>query len=312
MTDYRVVGAANRNWGRWGVDDKIGTLNHITDHRLVQASRLVRRGKIFNLALQLSANGPAPNMGGRVNPVHYMIIAPSDGHLIKHMVTPDEVVVTDDGITMPLQCSTQWDGLGHVGYDGCFYNNVPYGTVSTLGGSSVLSIDDIVEKGVSGRGVLLDIASLRDVAMMSAGDTIGPADLDAAEKRQGVRVGAGDILLVRTGWIRNFTVNGSASAFWAGEPGIGLACAEWLNRREVSAIAADNFGVEVVHLGAKVALDVHCVLIRDMGMTLGEIFDLDALAADCATDGVWEFFFTAAPLRVKGGVGSPITPLAFK
>lgn len=312
MGDYYLVGERNRNWGRWGEDDRIGTLNHITDHRLVQASRMVRKGRIFTLALPLAADGPAPNRGGRVNPIHFMIIAPSDSHITSHFASPDGMVVTDDGITMPMQCSTQWDGLGHVGYGGCFYNNVPYDSVSTLAGSTMLSIDDIVARGVAGRGVLLDIAALRGVDRMKAGDAITPADLEAAEKRQGVRVGGGDILLVRTGWIRHFTIDRSPQAFWAGEPGIDLSCAEWLNRREVAAIASDNFGVEVGQPNAKVSMEVHCVLIRDMGMTLGEIFDLDALAADCAADGVWDFFFTAPPLRVKGGVGSPITPLAIK
>lgn len=312
MDDFRTIGAKNRNWGRWGEDDRLGTLNHIRDHHVVQASKLVRRGKIFNLALQLSAHGPAPGINGRINPLHFMSITPLDMHAINHVVVPADILVTDDWITMPLQCSTQWDGLGHVGYDGCFYNSVSHDTITTLGGSSVLSIEDIVEKGVSGRGVLLDIAALRGVDRLGAGEAITPLDLEAAERRQGVRAGAGDILLIRTGWIRNFTVDGSAQAFWAGEPGIDLSCAEWLNRREIAAVASDNFGVEVVKATGKVDLKVHCVLIRDMGMTLGEIFDLDGLAADCAADGVWDCFFTAAPLRVKGGVGSPITPIAIK
>ena len=146
---------------------------------------------------------------------------------------------------------------------------------------------------------------------MQIGEEITPADLEAAEKRQNVRVGAGDILLIRTGWIQQFTIHGSATNFWKGEPGIGLSCVEWLYKREVAAIAADNFGVEVVAAG-EMSLVCHCVLIRDMGMTLGEIFNLDALAADCEEDGVWEFFFTSPPLNVQNGVGSPITPLAIK
>lgn len=312
MAEFRIIGQRNSNWGRWGASDRIGTLNHITDHRLVQASRLVKRGKIFDLSLQLGSSGPAPGRGGRVNPVHFMSITPSDTHITNSLVVPENVIVTDDWIAMPLQCATQWDGLGHVGYDGFFYNNVPSHTVSAMGGSSVLSIEDTIEKGIAGSGVLLDIARLRGVDALKAGESITPADLEAAEKRQGVRVEPGDILLFRTGWLRHFTVEKSVSAFWSGEPGIDLACAEWLNKREVSAVAADNFGVEVVQPNSKVDLTVHCVLIRDMGMTLGEIFDLEDLARDCENDGVWKFFFTAPPLKVQGGVGSVVTPLAIK
>jgi kynurenine formamidase len=225
---------------------------------------------------------------------------------------PDHVCISDDYITMPLQSVTQWDGLGHVGYDDRLYNDVPASSITTLGGSPRLSIHRIAEKGVVGRGVLLDIAALQDVERLEAGFRITPEMLEAAEARQGVQVGAGDILLVRTGWIRHFTVERQPEPFWKGEPGIALECAEWLHKREVAAIASDNWGVEASPADRSGGLPCHSVLIRDMGMTLGEIFDLDVLAADCAADGVWDFFFTAPPLKVVNGVGTPITPLAIK
>ena len=310
-SEFRDLGKKLSNWGRWGKDDRIGTLNHITAQTLVEAGRLIRKGKMFDLSVALGANGPSIGGGGRVNPIHLMGITPGDSQRLQGIVYPPELIVADDWITMPLQCATQWDGLGHIGYDNCFYNGVGAHTVSTLGGSTVLSIEDIIAKGPTGRGVLLDITAVRGGKPLNIGDEITPADLEAAEKRQNVRVGAGDILLVRTGWIQQFTIHKSAVKLWAGEPGIGLACTEWLYKREVAAIAADNTGVEVMS-GGKQCLEVHCVLIRDMGMTLGEIFDMDALAADCEADGVWEFFFTSAPLKVEHGVGSPITPLAIK
>jgi kynurenine formamidase len=314
-TDFRELGRKVSNWGRWGEDDRIGTLNHITSDTIVNASRLIRRGRIFDLSIPLGANGPAIGGGGRVNPIHLMGITPGDSHALSslqdHPSNPQDMIITDDWITMPLQCATQWDGLAHVGYDGCFYNHVPSNSVTSIRGSAVLSIEDIIEKGPTGRGVLLDITAVRGGRPLGIGYEITPADLEAAERRQNVRVGAGDILLIRTGWIQQFTVHGSAKEFWRGEPGIGLSCMEWLYKREVAAIASDNFGVEVSPPGP-VTLVCHCILIRDMGMTLGEIFDLDELAADCESDGVWEFFFTSPPLKVQNAVGSPITPLAIK
>lgn len=311
MRDFRALGHASRNWDRWGRDDRLGTLNLITPDHVIDASRLVRRGKIFDLSIPLGAGGPATGAVGRTNPVHHMTLTPADAPLLKHAVIPPDAVFTDDWIAMPLQCATQWDGLGHAGYDGCFYNNVPYDSVTTLGGSSILSIADITVKGPVGRGVLLDVAALHDRPLES-GYEILPEHLEAAERRQKVRVGAGDILLIRTGWIQHFTQRGDIARFWQGEPGIGLDCVEWLHRREVAAIASDNYAVEVIAPGGPSSMVCHCVLIRDMGMTLGEIFDLDALAADCTADGVWEFFFTCPPLKVEHGVGSPITPLAIK
>ena len=108
-----------------------------------------------------------------------------------------------------------------------------------------------------------------------------------------------------------FTQDGDAAAYWNGEPGIDLACAEWLHERDIAAIGSDNWGIEAMPANDETfAMPVHCVLIRDMGMTLGEVFVLDELAEVCAKTGRWSFFFTAPPLLVVGGVGSPLTPLA--
>jgi kynurenine formamidase len=302
---FREIGARLSNWNRWGAADRVGSLNHITPERVAAAARLVKTGRIIDLGLAISSRGIQPSGGPRNNPIHIMSITPLD-HL-----SPD-AVYSDDYIIMPLQSVTQWDGLAHVGYDGLLFNGVDAATVTTMNGSTELSIHQIAAKGVAGRGVLLDIAALKGVERLSRGEPIEPADLEAAEKRQGVSVGAGDILLVRTGWIRHFLHDNSPATYWDGEPGLSLACAEWLHTREVAAICSDNWGVEVRDPTEQAGLPLHNVLIRDMGMTLGEIFDLEALTEDCASDGVWEFMFTAPPLKVIGGVGTPITPLAIK
>lgn len=306
--EFMNVGKRLSNWGRWGKDDRIGTLNHITPEWVAVGAALVKRGQSFDLGLTVGALGPQTGAGGRINPVHLMSMTSLDFPGRK-----DGLVINDDYIFMPLQSVTQWDGLGHVGYEGSFYNGVPITNVNTAVGSPILSIDQLATKGVAGRGVLLDIARLRGVERLASQEPITPADLTKAEEKQSVKVGPGDILLVRTGWIRNFTVDGSAANYWMGEPGLTLECAEWLHQRDVAAVASDNWGVEVMApITGEWAFPLHCVLIRDMGMTLGEIFVLEELAEDCAKDGRWSFFFCAPPLKVVGGVGSPITPLAFK
>lgn len=302
--DFRSVGARLRNWGRWGADDEIGTLNLITPEKLIAASKLIKTGKTFDLGIPFDVNGPQPG-GGRINPVHLM------SQTGDNQVFPGGFRYADDYIFMPLQGASQWDALSHVYYDDQLYNGFPSRDVS-IHGASHCSIDKI-GKRVAGRGVLLDIARLKGVDWMEAGTVITPADLEAAEQAQGVRVGSGDILLFRTGWRKFFTERKSAVEFMAGEPGLGQDCCDWLHQREVAAVCSDNWAIEVLPgEDDNAMLQVHMVLIRDMGMTLGEILDFEELADDCAADGVYEFFFCAPAIKVTQGVGSPINPLVFK
>jgi kynurenine formamidase len=160
--------------------------------------------------------------------------------------------------------------------------------------------------------VLLDIPRARGVEWLDAGQSIGPDEVEAVLEAQGVSVSSGDILAVRTGWRRKAVVEGWDD-WMTGNPGLSLACASWIHDHEIAAVVSDNWGVEVHPAGdGEGILPLHCVLIRDMGMMLGEIFDFEELARDCAADGVWEFLLSAPPLRVAGGVGSPVSPVAVK
>lgn len=227
-------------------------------------------------------------------------------------VFPGGFKYADDYVFMPLQAATQWDSLAHVYYDDELYNGWPAHDVSVKGAAH--NAIDKQAKGIAGRGVLLDIAALKGVDWMDAGEVIGAGELEAAIDRQGgVAVGSGDILLIRTGWRKKYLADGDAVSWMAGEPGLGQACCAWLRERDVAAVASDNWGVEVAPgENPNYVFNVHMVLIRDMGMTLGEMFDFEELATDCAADGVWEFFFCAPPLKFTRGVGSPINPLAIK
>jgi kynurenine formamidase len=302
--DFRSVGARLRNWGRWGTDDERGTLNLVTPDKLVAAAKLIKTGKVFDLGIPFGEDGPQPG-GGRINPVHLM------SQTGDTQMFPGGFKYADDYIFMPLQGASQWDSLAHVHYDDHLYNGFPSRTVSVVGAAHC-SIDKIA-KGVAGRGVLLDLARVEGVDWMQSGQVITPAHLEAAEKAHGVRVGSGDILVFRTGWRRMFVEHKSPTEFMDGEPGLGQDCCEWLHAREVAAVCSDNWAIEVLPgEDPNAVFNVHMVLIRDMGMTLGEILDLEELAADCAADGVYEFFFCAPPLKVTAGVGSPINPLCFK
>ena len=305
MEDVRALGARLRNWGRWGPDDERGTLNHITPERLVAAARLVREGQDLRprhpVRRERAAAGRRPDQ-------------PRPPHVAdrRHPGVPRGFKYADDYIFMPLQGATQWDSLAHVYYDDQIYGGFPSSDVTVVGAFHC-TIDKIA-KGVAGRGVLLDIARLKGVDWLDLGYAVTPDDLEGAMAAQGgVEVGPGDIVVFRTGWRRFFLERGSPQEFMAGEPGLGQDCCEWLHARDVAAVCSDNWAIEVLPgENPEAIFNVHMVLIRDMGMTLGEILDLEELTADCAADGVWEFFFCAPPLKVTKGVGSPINPLAMK
>ena len=306
MKRLEAIARRVSNWGRWGADDERGTLNHITPDVVRRAAASVKRGVVFSLGLPLGADGPQIGQGGRVNPIHLM--SATDGRL---GADPGGPRYADDFVTMPLQCATQWDSLAHVWYGDRLYNGFPAATVGAAGAAR--NGIDKVGAGVVTRGVLLDLARARGVDRLRPGEVVGPDDLEAAERAEGVRVEPGDVLLVRTGHLSVFTRDGDRTAYMKTMPGLGIACVEWLHARSVAAVATDTSAVEVIPFeDPAVPLPVHALCIRDMGLTLGEMFDLEALAADCAGDGAWEFLFSAPPLRVTGGVGSPLNPLAVK
>lgn len=294
------------NWGRWGADDERGTVNFITPDVVQRGARCVRRGHVFSLGLDFSADGPQFGQAGRVNPLHIMTSTANP-------MTPDPAGLryADDVIVMPLQCATQWDSLAHVHYGGQLYNGHSATTV-TSSGAARNGIDKMAA-GIISRAVLLDVARLRGVESLGPGEVITPADLEAAERAEHVRAERGDVLLVRTGYVRVFTVYGDRVFYMKQTPGLGSACIEWLHAREVAAVATDTNMVEVwPPEDPAVLFPLHALCIRDMGLTLGEMFALDELAGDCARDGVWEVLFSAPPLKVAGGVGSPLNPLAVK
>ena len=305
MDVLRTLAAKVSNWGRWGPDDERGTVNFITPEAVRRGAACVKRGDVFSLGLPLGADGPQLGTHGRMNPIHLM------SALEGRVSAEGDFRYSDDMIVMPLQCATQWDSLAHVHYDGQLYNGFP-ATAITAAGAARNAIDR-VGAGIVSRGVLLDVARLWGVERVAPGVAIKPTDLDAAERAARVRVGTGDVLLVRTGHLGAFKVDRDREGYLRRAPGLGVACVEWLHARQVAAVATDTVAVEVIPWeDPAVPLPVHLLCIRDMGLTLGEMFDLDELAADCARDGVWEFLFSAPPLKVTGGVGSPLNPLAVK
>jgi kynurenine formamidase len=219
----------------------------------------------------------------------------------------------DDYIIMPLQAATQWDALAHVYYEDQLYNGYPAQSVTSFGATKD-GIDRVAARGmVVGRGVLLDVARHQGVEHLPAGAIIGPDELEATAAAQGVTVESGDILLVRTGWWLRYLADRDGATWGPTAPGISWRCAEWLSEHEVSAFASDNIAAETsTKEFPGVTLPFHMLALRDMGMMLGEMWNLEELGRDCAEDQVYEFMLVAQPLLIPGAVGSPLNPLAIK
>ncbi len=309
MERVREIAAKVSNWGRWGAQDERGTLNLITPEVVRRAAASVRRGDVFSLGLSLGADGPqSGTVIGRFNPQHYMTAI---GTLIGE--DPRGFCYSDDVLTLPLQCSTQWDSLAHVHYDGKLYNGYPVSDHLGVGGATRNGIDKLAEGGILSRGVLVDLARHRGVDRLAPGTAIRPSELDDALAAQGSSLLPGDILVLRTGHLSVFTKDGDRETYlWQG-PGLGIDAAEWIHAHDLAAVCSDTTAVEVMPCeDPSLLYPLHLLAIRDMGMTFGEMFQLDALAEDCAADGCWEFLLTAPPLKVSGGIGSPVNPLAVK
>jgi len=326
-SDWRRVAEKVRNWGRWGDDDQLGTLNHITPEAIRHAATLVRKGMIIPLGAPFNAQGPQGAHGLRRNPIHVMTVDGGDrdmAQLAREWRGPTEEWVcslfenapgrfTDDYVIMPLQSCTQWDALSHFYYEDKLYNGYPASTVTSLGATRD-AIDPIAEKGhVTGRGVLLDVAHFRGVEHMGPDEVVHPEELDAIAAAQGVEIRDGDIIVIRTGWYLEWLAHADEQNWAWRSPGISWRCAEWFHERNTAAVAADNVGVEVMKSEIEgLWSPFHMLALRDMGMMLGEIWDLERLGADCAADGVYEFLLCAPALNISGAVGSPLNPVAMK
>ncbi len=308
----REWGRRLSNWGRFGEDDERGTLNFVTPERRLAACRIPERGVVVSCALPFDQNGPQSGFAGRHNPIHTMSATGTDALAGRQDFLAGGFRYADDAVTMPLQCGTQWDALAHVFYDGVMYNGRDMGLVDSHGASA--NAIQALRGDVVARGVLLDLPRLRALPWLADGDPIYPEELDECAERQGVTIEAGDVLLVRTGMMSRCLAEQSWEGYCGGPaPGLSVHCARWLHDREIAAVATDTWGVEVIPNETDDCFQpLHMIAIRDMGLLLGEIFALDALATECAGDGRYEFLFVAPPLPITGAVGSPINPLAIK
>ena len=289
------------NWGRWGSDDQLGTLNLIGPEKRAQAASLVKAG-ISITCSRLIVPENAPDVTS-IPPLHYMIntgeSAPEEGP----GGSSDFIGLSFHGLTV-----THLDSLCHQFWNGQMYNGKPASLVNAQQKATAGNIDQ-AQNGVVTRGVLLDIAKVKGKDWLEAGEPVFTEDLEAAEAAQGVKVEEGDALCVRLGWYKRRQEVGAPTAA-EGRPGLHAETLPWLHERGVSIITADASWDVAPSDYPQLGLPIHRVGIVGMGLWLIDAANFEELAQTCQQLNRWDFMFMVAPLRFYNATGSPVNPLA--
>lgn len=279
------------NWGRWGNDDQLGTLNLITPAKVLAAQQLIKTGRAVSLARDVIPR-----------PVYmYHVTFPAQRERVNIVLDRFDMVYHGYWIT-------HVDALCHVGWDGELYNGRPFAESLSIEGASWCPIDPISARGITTRGVFLDVAAGRPEGYVTVGKPVTPRELDECERRAGVRVQPGDVVVVRSGDEQFRNDNPDWVPRVSPHPGLHLSCLEWFRARDIAAIAWDMMderpsGYPGFGMAAHLAIPF-------LGLALIDNTDPERLAVACREHNRNEFFFTATPLRLAGATGAPAHPIA--
>jgi kynurenine formamidase len=298
--EFRDLFEAVSSWGRWGTDDERGALNYLTPARVLAAARLVRSGETVTLSLPLNTRL------GIDNP------APADHHMT---MLGDEDIGSGTlrfakdyvGADYHNPSHTHIDALCHVAFDGALYNGKPTASLTPEGATA--DAIGVLQDGLIGRGVLLDVPRLRGEPWLEPGEHVFPDELESCEREQGVTIGEGDIVLVRTGHARRHAELGPWDTDSA-KAGLHPTCTRLLSKRRIAALGSDGNSDTTPSATEGIDFPIHALTLNAMGVHLLDYLELEGLASGCERHRRWEFLFVAAPLRIAGGTGSPLNPIA--
>jgi kynurenine formamidase len=283
-------------WGRWGAEDERGALNHLTPERVLEAAALVREGISVTLSRALDTTPSLDNP----HPADHRMTAWGGGEPLA--LAKDYV-----GVDYHNDTHTHIDALCHVAYEGSLYNGKPAGSV-TAGGAEAETIETLRD-GLVGRGLLLDIPRVRGVPWLEPGEHVFRDELEAAEADHGVTVREGDVVLFRTGHARRLHELGPWDTSEA-KAGLHPTAMTFFADRGVAAIGSDGNGDTAPSTTEGVGFPIHVLAIAAMGIHLLDYLQFEELRVECERLGRWEFLLVAAPLRISGGTGSPLNPIA--
>lgn len=281
---------------KWGAEDERGAANLMGPEAVLRATKLIRQGKVFELGKEL--NTTMPFVGERR--FSMQLKRTSNPTATNKQRSNEEIVTTEIG-----QVGTQFDALNHQGIGDLLYNCFKSDEISTRNGFTKLGVEKV--GAIFTRGVLIDIAAFKGVEMLAIDYEITVQDLQDALAKQGVSIGQGDAVLIHTGW--GLLWGKDNAKFISGQPGIGATAAEWLAKLNVVLIGSDNWGIEIYpNPDKQIRLPVHAIALVVNGIFLLENMELAALAKDKA----YEFAFIVEPLKIKGGTGSTVAPIAVR
>ena len=295
------------NWGRWGEDDQLGTLNFLSDENTRKAVSLVREGRTISCARTISWE-PAPDVSS--TPIHYMVES-GEGWASGDKISarPNQAATDFFGLVFHGYTITHIDSLAHFFWKGKMYNGRPAHLISTSRGATVESVE-LVKDGIMARGVLVDVPLIRGIDWVERGEGVMPEDILAAEERCGFRIQEGDVLLIRTGNLHRRNVEGAVNPREAGSPACQAACLPLFHERSVAVMGSDTGNDVMPSQYVSMSHPVHQVGITAMGLWILDNPNLEELAEACKQRDRWEFLISINPLRLYNTTGSPVNPVA--
>jgi kynurenine formamidase len=298
VTTTDAAKSGTGNWGRWGEDDQRGALNLITPELVLEALRIPKSGKVYSLALPIGAGGPIIEYRGA--PKRLTLTSSSDGAMYEAYGAAPGVGTNEDVLILAAHSLTHMDALAHVFSEGTIYNGYAASGFTSNAGAARC---DITNTGsFAGRAVLLDLPGHQGVDWLEPGHVIDGGELEACRAAQGVEIRAGDILLIRTGWLDFFATGQGDYA----QPGVGFDAATYIADHDVAAVGSDNAAIESIPFDDNVFLGVHIELLQKHGITLLEHLVLKEMADDRC----YESLLCVGALPFTGAAGSPINPIA--
>ncbi len=305
VVEFEALFESVKNWGKWGPDDQLGTLNYVTPERVRAAAGLVRSGRRVSLSI------PINTLAGPDNPspaIHYVV----QGHDIDIGSGGLRFGLDFLGMAFHGDCHSHCDALCHISYNGLTYNGKPALEVLTSQGATTLDIAGVAAQGVVGRGVLFDLPRFRGVKWLEPGEAVTRAELEACEVAQGVRIGEGDFFVYRTGHHRRRLELGPWDNGPAGEgkAGLHVDTIPWMHERRIAGFLPDGDGEAVPSCVDGISYPIHPLQIVAMGMFTADSLQFEDLARACAEERRFEFMVVGLPLRLPGGTGSPWNPIA--
>ncbi len=285
---------------KFGPNDQIGNLNHVTTAKTLSATNLVTRGKSYRLGIETNKDTPA------FPPRTFAITIVQPGQAGGATLGPTKTTYNDDIIAGWAGVGSQIDGFGHVGVDHLYFNCNKAADFAMADGLTKLGIENV--PAVATRGVLLDMAGYFNTDIVMEGTPFNRAEIEGAMKRQGIKsIDKGDVVLFHTGWLK--LLGKDNKRFGSVGPGLGVEGAKYLASLEVAMVGADNPSVEVIPFEKNSGVfEVHQILLPLNGIHILENMNTEELVKDQA----WEFLFTLGPSRITGAVQAIVNPIAIK